>query len=102
MTAVFITPLAYPLSGALRYCRLLTIGTSRHVTACRSSIPADEPVLITARRPADVCSACDADLKVRSARNEDLTLYFQEIGTRAALTVEQAAGAEDARGEWER
>lgn len=86
MTAVFIRSPGYP-----RCCRLLTIGTSRHVTACRASIDADDPVILTARLPADLCSACREDLRIRSARAEDLTPWRGEIGVRAELTVERAA-----------
>ncbi len=85
MTApVFISPLGYS-----RFCRLLTIGATRHVTACLASIPADEPVLVTAQRPAadELCSACREDLRVREARGDDLTPYAGEIGTRADVAV---------------
>lgn len=86
---VFIAPLGYPLGGLPRFCRLLTIGSSRHVTACLASIPADEPVLVTAQRPAngEMCSACREDLRVREARGDDLTPYAGEIGVRAEPTV---------------
>lgn len=67
MNPVFISVRGYPNA-----CRLKTIGTERHVTACLASIPADEPVLITAAEPADLCSACREDLRVRRGRGEDL------------------------------
>lgn len=88
MTAVFIAPVGYG-----RFCRLLTVGTSRHITACLASIAADEPVLVTAARPSDaeMCSACREDLRIREARSEDLTSWCGAIGQRAELTVERAA-----------
>lgn len=91
MTAIFIAALGYPLGRAPRFCRLLTIGTERHVTACRASIDVDEPVLLTAHLPVELCSACREDMRIRSGRGEDLTPWRGEIGVRAELTVERAA-----------
>lgn len=84
--AVFVRPVGYD-----RFCRLAVVGVERHATACLASIPAGEPVLITARRPVELCSACREDLRVRTSRAEDLTPYARQIGARAALTTERAA-----------
>jgi hypothetical protein len=86
--AVFIAPLGYG-----RYCRLAVIGLERHATACLASIPADEPVLLTARRPLDrhLCAACLADMRVREPRGDDLTPWRGQIGAPVLLTVERAA-----------
>ncbi len=90
MTAIYISPIGYG-----RFCRLLTIGTSRHVTACRASIPADEPVIITAAEPPEqeTCSACWYDTRVKRQRcaTVDLTPFAMEIGKRADLEAESPA-----------
>lgn len=89
MTApVFVQPVGYP-----RWCRLLTIGVVRHVTACLASIPADELVLLTATEPPGdlLCSACGADLAVRRqrARTRDLGPAVVELGTAADLRIDE-------------
>ncbi len=87
---VFIAPVGYPDPDRPRFCRWLTIGTTRHVTACLASIAADEPILVNAQRPADdeLCSACREDLRVREAGGDDLAPYAGELGVRADVAVE--------------
>lgn len=84
MTPVFIRPIGYE-----RFCRLLTVGVTRHVTACRASIAADEPVILTATvPPIDLfCGACRFDLHERPV-TIDLRPHVREIGMVADLEVE--------------
>lgn len=79
---VFIAPSGYP-----RFCRWLTIGAERHITACLATISASESVIVTAQRPADaeICAACREDLRVREARGDDMAPYVGEVGVRAGL-----------------
>ena len=78
-----------------RWCRLLTIGHERHVTACRASISTDWPLYLTTRLEpgAEVCSACDGDTQVRLGRGENMTPYAEQLGVRADLSVEPTARA---------
>lgn len=89
MTApIFCQPPGHP-----RWCRLLTIGVVRHVTACRAPISADEPLLLTATEPPLdlLCSACGADLAARRQRTptRDLGPAACELGIAAEIDVEQ-------------
>lgn len=86
---VFVLVVGYP-----RWCRLLTIGVSRHVTACRATIDATESVTLTATVPPGdlLCSACGADLEVRRQRatTRDLGPAVIELGTAADLRIDEA------------
>lgn len=81
MNAVYIQPIGYP-----RACRLLTIGTDSHVTGCLARIPADEPVVLSASQPAEMCSACRGDIQARTA-TVDLRPNVLELGNMADVLV---------------
>jgi hypothetical protein len=87
---VFIRPVTYP-----RFCRLLVVGVTRHVTACRGSLDVDEPLLLTATEPPPelLCSACGADLSARRQRTptRDLGPAVLELGVQAEVEVEQGS-----------
>ncbi|HKW11101.1 MAG TPA: hypothetical protein VJO33_12035 [Gemmatimonadaceae bacterium] len=73
-----------------RWCRLLTIGAARLVTACRDPISVDWPVFLKTRlSPGDQpCGACDRDLRVRVARGDGLQVYADELGVQADVALE--------------
>ena len=80
------------LATETRYHVLLTIGVVRHVTSCRQTLPADEPVVITATEPPRVlaCPACKRDLDAKRARvpTIDLRPSVREVGAFAELDVD--------------
>lgn len=87
MSVVFIRPV-----GSVRFCRLLTIGTVSHITACLARIDATEHVELTSAEPPPelLCIACGADLAARRQRADtrDLRPYAVEVGCVAEMEVE--------------
>ena len=70
--------------------RLLTIGVTVHITACRLvSIDATSPVTLTATRPGPqlLCPACARDLDCKLARGAEVGPYAREIGVLAELVA---------------
>jgi hypothetical protein len=68
--------------------RLLTIGVTSHITACRLvSIDATSPVTLTATRPGPqlLCPACARDLDCKLARGAEVGPYAREVGVLAEL-----------------
>lgn len=80
MTAVYARPVGYA-----RWCRLRVVGGERHVMACGATIPAVEPLELTAFQPdpMSVCSACQADLSAKRIRGETLDMAPRGLETDA-------------------
>lgn len=91
MNAVFIQATVYS-----RFCRLLTVGSVSHITACLGRIDATTSVVITATTPPPelFCSACRADLEVRRSRAATVGLRpsVRELGATAEVEVEEWEG----------
>jgi hypothetical protein len=74
--------------GSDRFHRLLTVGVTHHICACRLvSIDATSPVTLTATRPGPqlLCPACARDLDCKLARGAEVGPYAGEVGMLADL-----------------